>query len=219
MANGIDWFRWHHGSASDPKFMLVARKSGTSLPEVIAIWVYLLEHASAANDRGVFGVIDHEAVDCLYGFPETETRTKDIMAAMEERGLISNCMIVNWEKRQVKREREDSSAARVAKYRASGNHVTPCNASDSQKKPREEESREDIKAGATKATRLSADWVLPKDWGNWALDEKPEWGREEILKVAEDFRDYWIAKAGRDGTKLDWLATWRKWVRNARKPQ
>lgn len=29
---------------------------------------------------------------------------------------------------------------------------------------------------------------------------------------AEKFRNFWLAKAGRDGTKLDWPATWRNWV-------
>lgn len=28
------------------------------------------------------------------------------------------------------------------------------------------------------------------------------------------FVDYWTAKPGKDGTKLDWPATWRQWVRN-----
>ena len=31
MAGGIDWFRWHHGSVTDPKFQLVARKSKQAL--------------------------------------------------------------------------------------------------------------------------------------------------------------------------------------------
>lgn len=34
--------------------------------------------------------------------------------------------------------------------------------------------------------------------------------------MAEDFRDYWVAKPGKDGAKLDWLATWRRWCRNQR---
>lgn len=31
--------------------------------------------------------------------------------------------------------------------------------------------------------------------------------------VAENFRDFWHAKAGQDGRKLDWPATWRRWCR------
>lgn len=36
----------------------------------------------------------------------------------------------------------------------------------------------------------------------------------QALTEAEQFRDYWTAKPGKDGTKLDWPATWRQWVRN-----
>lgn len=35
---------------------------------------------------------------------------------------------------------------------------------------------------------------------------------EEMAK----FRDYWTAKAGADARKVDWPATWRNWIRNAR---
>lgn len=31
----------------------------------------------------------------------------------------------------------------------------------------------------------------------------------------ERFTDYWQAKPGKDGRKLDWPATWRNWMRTA----
>ena len=62
MANGIDWFRWHHGSVNDPKFGLVAMKADARVGDVIAVWALVLEQASANTDRGAFGDIDHE--DC-----------------------------------------------------------------------------------------------------------------------------------------------------------
>ena len=46
---GMDWFRWHHGSVTDPKFQLVARRAGASLPDVLAVWAYVLEAASQAE--------------------------------------------------------------------------------------------------------------------------------------------------------------------------
>ena len=110
MAGNIQWYRWYHGTCSDPKFALVARRSGASLPDVLAVWAYLLERASAAQDRGSFGDVDHEAVDCMFGFPATETRTADVMAAMEDRKLISGDRVVQWDKRQPKRERDDPDA-------------------------------------------------------------------------------------------------------------
>lgn len=71
--------------------------------------------------------------------------------------------------------------------------------------PREKAER------AARATRLKGDWVLPKAWGDWALTEQSTWTAEHVRKVADNFRDHWIAAP--KGTKLDWLATWRKWVR------
>jgi len=75
-------------------------------------------------------------------------------------------------------------------------------------------SQESKPKGLARATRLPDDWVMPDEYGNWALEQKPEWENDHVLRVAADFKDYWIAVAGVKGTKLDWLATWRKWVRN-----
>lgn len=46
----------------------------------------------------------------------------------------------------------------------------------------------------------------------------------EIAREAAKFRDYWTAKSGAAGVKLDWSATWRNWCRRAaeyagKKPQ
>jgi len=141
---GMDWFRWHHGSVTDPKFQLVARKSGASLPDVLAVWAYILETASQSVERGDFGLVDCEALDCLFGFPATETRTAAILKAMQERALVEGSRVASWEKRQPKREREDpTNADRQAAFRAKQNQVTPGNAIDDQKKPREEKRREE----------------------------------------------------------------------------
>lgn len=47
-----------------------------------------------------------------------------------------------------------------------------------------------------------------------------EWFRENCPHVDgrtehAKFCDYWLAKPGKDGRKLDWVATWRNWMRNA----
>jgi hypothetical protein len=157
MAGGIDWFRWHHGSVTDPKFQLVARKSGASLPDVLAVWAYLLETASAATVRGHIGDIDAEALDCLFGFPSAETRTADILEAMENRSLIADGVVLSWEKRQPKRERpEDDSTNRVRTHRDKKRHGTPSNADDDAETPREEKRREEEKREKERAEFLAA---------------------------------------------------------------
>ena len=87
------------------------------------------------------------------------------------------------------------------------------NPTQSQKKPNQEpitNNQEPIKE-RTRGSRLSADWVLPKEWADWAKQERPDL---DLRSVGEQFRDYWSAKAGSGSTKLDWQAPWRNWVRN-----
>lgn len=64
----------------------------------------------------------------------------------------------------------------------------------------------------SRGTRLPPDWAPGfaeiEYAGTKGLDH------EEITRVAEDFRDYWIAKPGADGRKADWTATWQRWVRS-----
>lgn len=64
-----------------------------------------------------------------------------------------------------------------------------------------------------RASRLSPDWFLPKEWGEWAVSEGCS--VDLIRSEADKFRDYWTAKAGASAAKLDWLATWRNWIRAA----
>jgi hypothetical protein len=72
----------------------------------------------------------------------------------------------------------------------------------------------DAEPTADRGTRLSADWVLPKAWGEWALGEFKVWTAEKVRTEAAKFRDHWTAKTGKDATKRDWQATWRNWCRS-----
>ena len=130
MASGIDWFRWHHGSVTDPKFQLVARKSGASLPDVLAVWAYLLEQASAAEFRGCFGDVDCEAIDCLFGFDDGKTDA--ILAQMVERKIIADAYIVSWRNASPSVSVKTTTAQSVPWRSAKGNAIkhiaTPCNA-------------------------------------------------------------------------------------------
>jgi|SRR6516164_437573 len=69
------------------------------------------------------------------------------------------------------------------------------------------------KKSEPRGSRLSSDWQLPRPFGNWALNEG--YTEDVIRKEAEKFRDYWVAKSGRDARKVDWFATWRNWLRNS----
>ncbi|MFK3738975.1 DUF3824 domain-containing protein [Massilia sp. TN1-12] len=161
MANGIDWFRWHHGSVNDPKFGLVAKKAGARVGDVITVWALVLETASANTERGQFDEIDCEATDFLLGADDGTTAR--ILAAMQGRGLINEGKVTRWEDRQPKRERVDTTAAerkRAQRERerdserdngddGSVDDVTPSHATSHQVTPREEKSREEPKTPHT----------------------------------------------------------------------
>lgn len=65
----------------------------------------------------------------------------------------------------------------------------------------------------------------PKNGTRIPDDFRPdlEWSQSQGLSNSElkgefdNFKDYWTSKSGKDGTKLDWQATWRMWIRNSLK--
>jgi hypothetical protein len=115
----IEWFRWWHGTVTDPKFRWIAKKSNSKVTDVLAVWAALLEHASnvtqcnADETRG--NVASFQCEDWDIQFDLEEGQTQKILSAMESKGLIKDSEIYNWEKRQPKRE--DSSTERVRRFR------------------------------------------------------------------------------------------------------
>lgn len=63
-----------------------------------------------------------------------------------------------------------------------------------------------------KGTRIPEHFQVTADMVAWATENTPGVdGRYETAK----FCDYWRAKSGTGATKLDWVATWRNWMRTA----
>jgi len=63
-----------------------------------------------------------------------------------------------------------------------------------------------------RGTRLAPDWTLPDEWRGEAR-QLIGGASVDIDNEAALFRDYWIAKAGKEAAKVDWRATWRNWIR------
>ena len=117
MAEVNHWYRAHHGTVADPKFALVAVKAGQRRGDVIALWHYLLEEASAAPDRGNPGAPDFEVLDMMFEMPAGGASS--IYAALVARGMIdaASGRIAHWEKRQPKRERDEEPGAAAERKR------------------------------------------------------------------------------------------------------
>jgi hypothetical protein len=64
----------------------------------------------------------------------------------------------------------------------------------------------------SRGTRLPDDWRPSEDLLKWAAGK----GFTFNVEVEDEkFVNHWRAKPGKDGTKLDWPATWRNWMINA----
>jgi hypothetical protein len=81
----------------------------------------------------------------------------------------------------------------------------------------EEPSNPDRESGAknpqARGARLTL-CTLPVDWFAFCRSERPDL---DPAQAWERFHDYWVAQPGAKGTKTDWLATWRNWVRRESK--
>lgn len=65
-----------------------------------------------------------------------------------------------------------------------------------------------------RGTRIPADFGVNDLMRQWAKTSAPAIDLED---ETETFKDYWAARPGAGGVKLDWVATWRTWMRRAQK--
>ena len=61
-------------------------------------------------------------------------------------------------------------------------------------------------------TRMPDPFPVTAEMVEWAQKETPH---VDGKRETERFEDHWRGKPGKDGRKLDWLATWRNWMRTA----
>jgi len=144
-------------------------------------------------------------------------------------GRVDYGVIPSWTRHQVINNRESASEIPAPPQHAENNDEltraprvddacpTESQSCKAEGKGRERKGKEgdNPPTPLSRGERLPADWSLPDDWLAWAVAE----GIPKPSAEAEKFRDYWCAQPGQKGRKLDWLATWRNWCRNARDRQ
>ncbi|CAB4164248.1 Protein of unknown function DUF1376 [uncultured Caudovirales phage] len=68
-----------------------------------------------------------------------------------------------------------------------------------------------------KGTRISSDWILTPELEQWAEEHLQSINLSsdegDIQRQADKFKDYWLAASGAKARKVDWLATWKNWIR------
>lgn len=138
-------------------------------------------------------------------------------------GFISNKRA---EKELAKRTKKAESAAASARDRWSKNEAKSnddsceriANASKTQcyleLELELDKKKEDtnVSSKEKRGTRIKPDWKPSPQDIQYAF--KKGLSDDATREQAERFRDYWISKAGPNGVKLDWAATWRTWIGN-----
>lgn len=195
-----DWFRWWHGTVTDPKFMWVSRRAGRPLSEVIAVWAALLETASNAETRGNVSCFDSVSFDCFMGFEDGICDW--IIATMTDKGMVDeDGNLTGWERRQPKREdqasaesRAKSSTERVREYRE-----------------RMKQKRNETSETATKRSETQETARVDK-----SREEKEEnHTAAAVTRISPVFEEAWSAYPKREGSnsKADALKQWKARVK------
>ena len=201
MAVAMSWLRWWDGTCNDPKWRVVSARSGQPVGNVIAVWAYLLEEARQHD--GELPSIDIETISIALGYEPQAVEA--IIAGMKAKGTVDDSGIVNWRKRQPKRE--DDSRSRVAAFRerkafeksvtlqqddARNADVTHCNApeaeAEAEKKQKDISSslRSDDSARSPKPSpRQALLTVLTDEWAEAVLDHRQKLRKPLTAKAAE----------------------------------
>lgn len=117
----MTWFRLYHGTCSDKKLLFIAAKAGVPRAFVLALWVELMEYASAeAERRGSIERFDVEVV--AFGLGLELEKAERIIELMRDRQMITEdgTSLANFCKRQdISEEKPEpmSGAERVRRHR------------------------------------------------------------------------------------------------------
>lgn len=65
---------------------------------------------------------------------------------------------------------------------------------------------------AKRGTRIPENFTVTDRMRDWAAVKAPN---IDVDSETEQFHDHWTAASGKGSTKLDWVAAWRTWMRNA----
>lgn len=220
-----DWIKMRTNLWDDPRVARLCDLTDQGEAAVIGGLYWLWSMADEHTEDGILPGLTCRAID-------RKTGVQGLGAALCEVGWLADhpegVRIVGFEEHNgASAKKRCQTAKRVAAFKAcngeethdqqEGNapSVTETLPERDLEKRREEKNSSSLRSEEARATRLPQDWALPDEWRDWAKAERADL---DVASTAASFRDYWVAKPGKDGRKVDWLATWRNWVRNQRAP-
>jgi uncharacterized protein YdaU (DUF1376 family) len=90
---------------------------------------------------------------------------------------------------------------------------TPIKKEDTKVSLKENGAKKNERPKPKTGTRLAENWIPSEKNREYA--KQKGFNDQGIERTAEDFRDYWTAKAGTGATKISWSKTWNVWIRKA----
>lgn len=191
------------------------------------LWAEMMCIMHDAEDYGSLLVngrrIDKKQLAALAGVSEKECTA--LMLELEGNGVFSRDDDGTIYSRRMRRDFEKATKDKEngkggGNPRLKGGVNPPDNGGDKAQKPearsqsqKEETSLREVSAPAKRGTRLPEEWSPSiEDWNEAVTKLGQQGAKLELSK----FRDHWKAAPGQRGVKLDWDATFRNWIRNAR---
>lgn len=199
------WFRTYNDLVDDPKAQLL---SDALFRAMVNLWCL------ASANGGALPAIAAVAFK-LRMKPDRAARVlTDLSAAGLLDEIDGTFRPHNWNARQYK---SDGSTERVKRFRERSNpqnetfHGTFPKQDQIQKT--DTEAEKEVREKRARGSRLPLEWE--------PLDADLEYAKARGFRLIDaktealKFRNYWTAKAGAGGIKLDWSRTWQNWILNS----
>ena len=203
------WFRFYTEAVDDEKLRLIAFEDRWHFVAILCCKGSGLLDSDCSHDMLM------RKVSVKLGLSTREL--EEVARRLSEVDLIERDTLqpLRWDERQFT---SDSSAERVRKYRErlkKSKVKRPCNVTvTAQDTDTDTDTDTEKKKVEARATRLARDWV-PSALTDYFV-QKHEISQDLFEREFEKFQNYWASKAGADGRKLDWDATWRNWLIRSR---
>lgn len=206
--------------------------SDECLPLVGSELVFLLALADVAGDEGRCRFVDDES-DLTYRSLAVKARVSvrtvaTIVAKLRELGLLEHVpgakgrpnefrIVVPWAKKSDADVASNGSGTDATVASNGTDSMQSATTFDANQRTPTSLLRIDVLTGAEapakkRGSRIPDRWRPSEAMRSYAVAKAPS---IDVDAEVENFVDYWQARPGAGGVKLDWDATWRTWVRRA----
>lgn len=205
----MKWFKHDSDAGNDAKLRKLRIKYGA---QGYGIYWYCLELiARNVEKHNLTFELEHDAELIAEDFRLSGELVQEMMTYMVNLGLFENTQgVITCLKMSTRTDEYTQQLMREVKKTPEklprNSEIIPTISEVKEEKRREENIQ-------TKGSRLPNNFILPNEWVDEAFKLKPMMTHSDLLCIFDTFKDYWISKAGKDGVKLDWFATWRNWIR------